>query len=209
MKPDFLQLYHNESVWNKQHRLIAGVDEAGRGPIAGPVVIAAVILNQTNPIAGINDSKQLSPRRRELLFDEIINSALAYSIIEVSHSRIDAINILQAVLEGMQQAVEKLSLQPDLCLIDGNHLPPQLNIRAQACIRGDSTFASIAAASILAKVHRDRLMTRYDQAYPQYGFAQHKGYPTAMHLKALYQYGPSPIHRMSYAPVRQLELNLS
>lgn len=209
MKSDSLLLYANEADWHNLYKTIAGVDEAGRGPIAGPVVIAAVILDKAHPIAGINDSKRLTAGKREQLFDQILSSALAYSIIEVAHTRIDEINILQAVLEGMLQAVEELDPQPELCLIDGNHLPRKLSIKAQACIRGDSTFASIAAASILAKVHRDRLMVELDQTYPQYGFARHKGYPTQLHLKALNQYGPCPVHRLTYAPVRQLELNFS
>lgn len=204
--PDTSILYQNEKALMTHFKLIAGVDEAGRGPIAGPVVIAAAILNHKQPIAGINDSKQLSTTKREKLYSEIINKALAYAIIEVSHQRIDEINILQAVLEGMRQAINALKIRPDLCLIDGNKIPVSLDVIARACIKGDGTYASIAAASILAKVHRDKLMSELDATYPAYGFAKHKGYPTAQHLKALQDNGPCPIHRFTYAPVRQLEI---
>lgn len=199
-------LYQNELKLAKKYTLIAGVDEAGRGPIAGPVVIAAVILNHKLHIDGINDSKKLSHKQREALFPLIIANAVAYSIIEVSHQRIDDINILQAVLEGMKLSVESLSKKPKLCLIDGDKLPVGLNMETKAVIKGDSLYASIAAASILAKVTRDRIMTGHDVTYPAYGFAQHKGYPTQQHLKALQVNGPCPIHRMTYAPVRQLEI---
>ncbi|MFO7660571.1 MAG: ribonuclease HII [Candidatus Cloacimonadaceae bacterium] len=201
-------LYQNEAALHKRCKLVAGVDEAGRGPIAGPVVVAAVILNSQDQIDGINDSKQLSAKKREQLFDIITEKAMAYSIIEISHQRIDEINILQAVLEGMRQAVESLSERPGLCLIDGNKLPCGLKVKARACIKGDATYASIAAASILAKVHRDRIMRAHDISYPVYGFSRHKGYPTVQHLQALREYGPCPIHRLSYAPLKQLELAL-
>jgi len=199
-------LYERELALSDQYQLIAGVDEAGRGPIAGPVVIAAVILNLSSPIEGINDSKQLSHKQREVLFPLIVETALAFSIIEISHLRIDEINILQAVLEGMKQAIETLSVTPQLCLIDGNKLPTGLKIEARPIIKGDSTYASIAAASILAKVTRDRIMTEHDATFPMYGFAQHKGYPTEQHLSALHEYGACPIHRLTYAPVRQLKI---
>jgi len=200
------KLYQNEAPFQKQFKHVAGVDEAGRGPIAGPVVVAAVILNSRFHIDGINDSKQISARKRDYLFDIIIDKAVAYSIIEISHQRIDEINILQAVLEGMKQAVETLSRKPKLCLIDGNKLPAGMKVETRACIKGDSTYASIAAASILAKVYRDRIMTEHDITYPAYGFARHKGYPTAQHLKALQIYGPCPIHRLTYAPLKRLEI---
>ncbi len=203
MRLESNQLYKNEESMHQQFRLIAGVDEAGRGPIAGPVVVSAVILDPRQRIEGINDSKQLSAKKREQLFDVIIHKCLSYSIIEVSHQRIDEINILQAVLEGMQQAVEALQLTPDLCLIDGNKLPPGLKAKARACVKGDATFASIAAASILSKVYRDKLMTDYDIKYPFYGFATHKGYPTKQHLRALHLKGPCSIHRLSYRPVKE------
>ena len=203
-KPNLL--FENELLLSNDYQLIAGVDEAGRGPLAGPVVIAAVILNLNFTLPGINDSKQLSHKQLDILYPLIIEHAIAYSIIEVSHQRIDEINILQAVLEGMKQAVETLSVTPQLCLIDGNKLPKGLTMEARAIVKGDGIYASIAAASILAKVTRDRIMTAHDITYPEYGFAKHKGYPTAMHLKALQDNGPCPIHRMTYAPVRQLEI---
>jgi len=199
-------LYKNELKLAKIYPLIAGVDEAGRGPIAGPVVIAAVILNHDFQLDGINDSKKLSHKQREALFPLIIANAVAYSVIEVSHQRIDEINILQAVLEGMKLAIEALTVKPKICLIDGNKLPNGLKMDNRAVIKGDSLYASIAAASILAKVTRDSIMTGHDITYPAYGFAQHKGYPTQQHLKALQINGPCPIHRMTYAPVSQLEI---
>jgi ribonuclease HII len=204
MSLNTLYLYTNENQFRNVYRFIAGVDEAGRGPIAGPVVIAAVILNESKQIEGVNDSKKISAKKRNKLSQLIKQNALAFSIVEVSHLRIDEVNILQSVLEGMLQAVLELQVKPDLCLIDGNKLPKGIKVDAQACIKGDATFASIAAASILAKVHRDEIMTQQDKLYPEYGFAQHKGYPTSLHLKALRQYGPCPIHRLSYAPLRLL-----
>jgi ribonuclease HII len=202
--PDTEFLYKNEQAFQKQYKLVAGIDEAGRGPIAGPVVVAAVILDKKHPVIGINDSKQLSATKREKLFHEILEKAIAYSIIQVSHQRIDEINILQAVLEGMKQALESLSIKPGICLIDGNKIPSGLIINTRACINGDATYASIAAASIMAKVCRDRFMIEQDALYPEYGFARHKGYPTGQHLKALQDNGPCPIHRLTYAPVKQL-----
>jgi len=200
-------LYENEKHQFGHIALIAGVDEAGRGPVAGPVVVAAVILDKTKPIVGINDSKKLSAKKRQKLYSEIIANSTAYSIVEVSHQRIDEINILQAVLEGMHRAVLNLSLIPDLCLIDGNKAPSGLDIDCVTCIKGDGNYASIAAASILAKVHRDSLMANLDSLYPGYGFTKHKGYPTAQHLKALSELGPCPVHRQSYAPVKCLQKN--
>lgn len=208
MRIDTDQLYKNEAALHKQFGFIAGVDEAGRGPIAGPVVVAAVILNPKLRIEGINDSKQLTSNLREHLYNIVIQNCLSYSIIEISHQRIDEINILQAVLEGMRQAVEALKSAPSLCLIDGNKLPEGLNVKAKACVKGDATYASISAASILAKVHRDTIMQFHDLSYPVYGFARHKGYPTPQHLKALREHGPCPIHRLSYGPLKQLELVL-
>lgn len=199
-------LFENELLLSHEFSLIAGVDEAGRGPLAGPVVVAAVILDLSFSLDGLNDSKQLSHKKLETLYPLIIEHAIAYSIIEVSHARIDEINILQAVLEGMRMAVEALSVKPQLCLIDGNKLPQGLTMPSRAIVKGDGTYASIAAASVLAKVTRDRIMTAHDLTYPEYGFAQHKGYPTAMHLKALQDNGPCAIHRLTYAPVRQLEI---
>jgi ribonuclease HII len=198
------QLYKNEQKLHMKFKFIAGIDEAGRGPLAGPVVIAAVILNPKCPILGVNDSKKLSATAREKLYIEIIEKAVSTSIIVISHNRIDEINILQAVLEGMKKAASSLSVLPDLCLIDGNKIPDDIPTESIACIKGDANYASIAAASILAKVHRDRIMVEMDKSYPMYGFTHHKGYPTPNHIKALREHGPSPIHRLTYAPVKHL-----
>ena len=181
---------------------IAGVDEAGRGPLAGPVVVAAVILDPTRPIAGLDDSKKLSAKRRELLEPQILERALAFAVIEVDAPTIDSINILQATLQGMRLALEALMHAPDLALIDGNRLPQNLRCPARAIVGGDASVEAISAASIIAKVHRDRLMHAYDAIHPGYGFAVHMGYPTASHLAALRALGPCAIHRRSFAPVR-------
>ena len=185
--------------------LVAGVDEAGRGPLAGPVVAAAVILDDRQPIAGLADSKVLSPRKRERLFDEIRAKALACCIAEASVEEIDRLNILQASLLAMRRAVEGLRLVPRRVLVDGNQLPA-LNMPAAAIVSGDAKVPAISAASILAKVYRDRLCLALDRDYPDYGFAAHKGYPTAAHLAALRQHGACPVHRRSYAPVRAVLL---
>lgn len=181
--------------------LFAGVDEAGRGPLAGPVVAAAVILDARKPIKGLNDSKQLGPRTRERLFDEIRAKALCCSIAQASVEEIDQLNILQATLLAMRRAVEGLRLLPQRVLVDGNRLP-LLRVPAEAVIGGDATVASISAASILAKVHRDRLCLALHDAHPDYGFADHKGYGTPEHLAALRRHGPCGVHRHSFAPVR-------
>jgi len=181
--------------------LAAGVDEVGRGPLAGDVVTAAVILDPNNPIAGLNDSKKLSEKKRDALYEEIKAKALSWSIARCSVAEIDQLNILQASLEAMKRAVETLPLQPEYVLVDGNKIP-QWNYQAEAVIKGDGRVASIAAASILAKVTRDREMVAFDKVYPGYGFAGHKGYPTKVHMEALDRLGVTPIHRTSYAPVR-------
>ena len=183
--------------------LACGVDEAGRGPLAGPVVAAAVILDPARPIEGLNDSKKLSAKRREILAVEIRSKALAWAIAEASVEEIDRINILQASLLAMQRAVDALGVQPSQALIDGNRCP-QLACPAQAIIGGDGLVASIAAASILAKTYRDAGMLELHAVYPQYGFDRHMGYPTAAHLAALREHGVSPVHRRSYAPVAKL-----
>ena len=180
--------------------LLAGVDEAGRGPLAGPVVAAAVILDDLKPIAGLADSKQLTARRREGLYDEILAKALCCSIAEASVQEIDQLNILQATLLAMQRAVAGLRLKPVKVLVDGNRLPV-LDVRAEAVVQGDALVPAISAASILAKVYRDRLCQDLHAQYPVYGFDRHKGYGTAEHLNALAEHGPSPSHRMSFAPV--------
>ncbi|MDA0226981.1 MAG: ribonuclease HII [Proteobacteria bacterium] len=180
--------------------LIAGVDEAGRGPLAGPVVVAAVILDDERPIAGVDDSKRLSAKQRERLFDVIMGQALCVSIGQASAAEVDAVNVLQATLLAMRRAVEGLRLTPIKVLVDGNQLP-RLPMLAEAVVGGDGRVACIAAASIVAKVTRDRLMTELDQTLPGYGFAQHKGYGTAQHMQALRRLGASAQHRRSFAPV--------
>lgn len=181
--------------------LLAGVDEAGRGPLAGPVVAAAVILDEVQPIRGLGDSKVLSARVRERLFDEIRAKALCCCIAEASVEEIDTLNILQATLLAMRRAVEGLRLKPHKVLVDGNRLPV-LKVPAEAIVKGDAKVAAISAASILAKVHRDRLCLALHEAHPQYGFAGHKGYPTPDHLAALRTHGACGAHRRSFAPVR-------
>ena len=183
---------------------IAGVDEAGRGPLAGPVTVAAVILDPTHPIAGLNDSKQLSERKREALYPLILERALAWRIEFVEADEIDRLNILQATLTGMQRALEGLAITPQHALIDGNRIPNHLPCPATAIIGGDASEPAISAASILAKVSRDRRMLELHAHYPQYGFDRHKGYPSAAHRAALLTHGPCPEHRRSYAPVRAL-----
>lgn len=183
--------------------LVAGVDEAGRGPLAGPVVVAAVILSPRHAIAGLDDSKRLSPARREILFDQIQQQALAWSIVHIGVADVDRLNILQATLWGMQLAVADLNPVPHKVLIDGNQAPV-LPCEAQTIVQGDRLEAAISAASILAKVSRDRHMVRLHQVFPEYGFDQHKGYPTFQHLQLLQQHGPCREHRTSFAPVRRL-----
>jgi ribonuclease HII len=181
--------------------LVAGVDEAGRGPLAGPVVAAAVILDDLRPIKGLADSKKLTALRREKLFDEIRAQALCCSIAEATVQEIDQLNILQATLLAMRRAVEGLRLKPHKVLVDGNRLPV-LKMPCEAIVKGDSKIKAISAASILAKVHRDRLCLQLHEAHPAYGFDAHKGYPTPTHLAALQSYGACNAHRRSFAPVR-------
>lgn len=182
---------------------VAGVDEVGRGPLCGPVVTAAVILDPRQPISGLNDSKKLSEARREALFDEICAKAVAWCIARADVDEIDHLNILQATLLAMQRAVEGLAVIPHHALIDGNRCPA-LSVPCTPVIGGDALVPAIAAASILAKVSRDREMSLLDQQYPGYGLAKHKGYPTPAHLEALQRLGPTPIYRRSFAPVRRL-----
>lgn len=181
-------------------RLVAGVDEAGRGPLAGPVVAAAVMLDETRPIHGLADSKKLSAARRDSLYDEIRANALCCSVAMASVEEIDRLNILQATLLAMRRAVEGLRLKPQLVLVDGNRLPV-LPVRAEAIVQGDARVPAISAASILAKVTRDRWLDELHVEFPCYGFDQHKGYGTAQHLAALKQHGPCVAHRRSFAPV--------
>ncbi|MGX3021103.1 ribonuclease HII [Ursidibacter sp. B-7004-1] len=183
-----------------QATLIAGVDEVGRGPLVGAVVTAAVILDPNNPITGLADSKKLSEKRRMALAEEIKQKALCWSLGRAEPDEIDKLNILHATMLAMQRAVAGLAIQPDFVLVDGNRIP-QLTMPAQAVVKGDSLVAEISAASILAKVARDLEMTELDQRYPEYGFAQHKGYPTKLHFEKLAKLGATPFHRKSFAPV--------
>ncbi|MBN6359690.1 ribonuclease HII [Providencia huaxiensis] len=182
--------------------LIAGVDEVGRGPLVGAVVTAAVILDPNKPITGLADSKKLTEKKREKLFDEIQEKALCWCIGRAEPEEIDNINILHATMLAMQRAVAGLSIVPEYVLIDGNRCP-ELPMPSQAVIKGDSLVQEISAASILAKVIRDREMVELDKAFPEYGFAKHKGYPTAYHLEKLAQHGATEFHRKSFAPVRK------
>lgn len=195
MEKDFYQ-YEREARADG-HTLICGCDEAGAGPLAGPVCAAAVILPLGAEIPGLNDSKQLTEKKREALFPLIQEKALAYGIGWASAQEIDEINILQATFLAMKRAVEQLSLQPGWALVDGNRMPP-LEIPGETVVKGDAQCASIAAASILAKVSRDRLLEEWDQLYPQYGFAKHKGYGTKAHYEAIQAHGILPVHRRSF-----------
>lgn len=189
-------------------RIMAGVDEVGRGPLAGDVVAAAVILDDQRPIFGLADSKKLSEKKREYLFEEIQEKAVAFCIARASVDEIDQFNILQASLLAMKRAVEGLQVEPHHVLVDGNRLP-QWHYSSEAVVQGDTSVAAISAASILAKVTRDREMCALDDVYPGYGFALHKGYPTKLHLTALQSLGPTPIHRRGYAPVRDVIAQIS
>nr|WP_232846275.1 ribonuclease HII [Amphritea pacifica] len=185
-------------------RLVAGVDEVGRGPLIGNVVAAAVILDPARPVDGLTDSKKLSEKKREQLFPLIQERALAWSIAWATPAEIDELNILHATMLAMQRAVTQLSVVPELALIDGNRCPPGLPCASEAIIKGDLKEPAISAASILAKVYRDREMAELDQRYPDYGFARHKGYPTALHMERLRLLGPLPEHRRSFRPVAEL-----
>lgn len=193
----------NLSLFSYSDELICGVDEAGRGPLAGPVMAAAVILDPKHPIAGLRDSKKLSDKKREQLATEIKQYALAWCIAECSEKEIDVLNILQATMLAMRRAVEGLAIQPTLALIDGNRCPV-MQVRSEAIVKGDDKIAAISAASILAKTARDKVLMDLHMKYPQYALDQHKGYPTALHLERLREHGVSPIHRKSYGPVKAL-----
>jgi len=182
----------------------AGVDEAGRGPLAGPVVVAAVILDPRRPVEGIADSKVLSEAQREDLAPRIRDAAIAWSVVVVGEDEIERLNILGATLAGMERALRALPIEPALALIDGNRLPRTLPCRARAIVDGDAKEPAIGAASILAKTERDRLMCALDEVHPGYGFARHKGYATPEHLAALERLGPCPVHRRGFEPVRRL-----
>ena len=201
------ELWNYESrCWEAGYETVCGVDEAGRGPLAGPVVAAAVILDPARPIPGLNDSKKLSEKRREALAGEIREKALAWAVAEASVEEIDQLNILHATFLAMQRAVAALSVAPERAMVDGNRCP-KLPIPVEAVVKGDGKIASIAAASILAKTVRDAGMLALHAIYPQYGFDRHMGYPTAAHFAALEAHGASPVHRRSFAPVaKQLSL---
>ncbi len=189
---------YDSAIRAQGYSLFCGVDEAGRGPLAGPVYAAAVILSSDDPIPGINDSKKLSEKKREQLFDIICDKAVAYSIAYATVEEIEQYNILQATYLAMTRAVENLSVKPQLAAIDGNKTPPQFSVPAVGIVKGDALSASIGAASVLAKVSRDRVMLEMDKLYPEYDFAKHKGYGTAAHIEALHTHGVSPIHRPSF-----------
>ena len=193
--PDF-EIEKNANL--KGYKLVCGVDEAGRGPLAGPVCAAAVILPTDTEIEGLNDSKKISEKKRELLFDVICEKALAYSIAFGTLEEIEKFNILEATFLAMNRSIDGLAVKPDYALIDGNRVPKGITIPCETVVKGDAKSASIAAASILAKVTRDRLLLEYDNEYPEYNFKKHKGYGTKEHTDLILKYGPCPIHRMSF-----------
>ena len=194
--------------WENRGNFIAGVDEVGRGPLAGPVVAAAVILDPAQPIAGLMDSKKISEKKRESIAEEIKEKALAWAIARVDVDIIDEINILQASLRAMTLSVSELSQQPDFVMIDGNKIPADLTIRAEAVVKGDDRVPCISAASIIAKVARDQEMIEMEEIYPGYGLAKHKGYPTKVHMEALQKLGVTEIHRRSFGPVKKILANM-
>jgi ribonuclease HII len=193
----------SRKIYARGYRHIVGVDEAGRGPLAGPVVAAAVILDPEEPIYGLDDSKKLTEKKREELYEIIMDKALAVAVGIVSNEVIDQVNILQATFQAMNEAVKKLPLVPDYLLVDGNMEVPGLDLPQEAVINGDLKVNCIAAASIIAKVTRDRILLEYDQVYPEYGFARNKGYGTSEHIQALRLHGPTPIHRYSFTIVNK------
>ena len=202
MLPVVIKQISPEQVALISHGIVAGVDEVGRGPLVGDVVTAAVILDPTRPIAGLNDSKKLTEKRRNVLYQNIIENALSVSIGRASPAEIDELNILHATMLAMQRAVAGLSIKPERVLVDGNRVP-EFAIRSYAIIKGDGLIAAISAASIIAKVTRDAEMDTLDACYPQYGFAKHKGYPTKAHFEALALHGVLPEHRKSFKPVAE------
>ncbi len=191
------------ALWSRDLRFVAGVDEAGRGPLAGPVVAAAVIFPKSSYIEGIKDSKKLSPQRREEFFQQIMDSCFSFGIGVVEHDAIDQLNIRCASFAAMKLAISRLSVVPDHVLVDGFAIP-DFSLPQSAIVKGEDHSMSIAAASIIAKVHRDRLMELYDTAYPEYGFARNKGYATRDHIEALHSYGPCRIHRRTFRPTRDM-----
>lgn len=197
-KTDSTALYAFDEQLRAQHGTLCGVDEAGRGPLCGPVCCAAVILDPANPVEGVNDSKKLSAKRREKLYEEITQKALAWKVIFVPPEEIDEKNILWATMDGMAQAVAGLEPAPAYVIVDGNRYPPAVSQPGETVVKGDANSASIAAASILAKVSRDRYMMELDRQYPQYQLAKHKGYPTKLHYELIAQYGIQPFYRRSF-----------
>ncbi len=193
-------LEYEKKYWAMGKKLVAGIDEAGRGPLAGPVYAACVVFEPGTVIEGINDSKKLSEKKREQLFDVIIEKALYYSIVAVDEKQIDKINILEATFKAFRESLNKLPKMPDIALIDGNRAK-DIPTEYETVVKGDSKSQSIAAASILAKVSRDRFVMELDKKYPQYGFAKHKGYPTKDHYAAIEEFGPSPVHRLTFKGV--------
>ena len=193
-----VNLHYEDKARSAGFSSVCGVDEAGRGPLCGPVCVAACILDPEAPVYGINDSKKLTEKKREALFEQIIEKALAYKIVFVGPDVIDRDNILNATMGGMRQAVEGLDIVPNLVLVDGNRTPKDLLLPAQPVVKGDATSASIGAASVLAKVSRDRYMLELDRQYPQYQLAKHKGYPTKLHYELIAQYGIQPFYRRSF-----------
>ncbi|MCS4088968.1 ribonuclease HII [Rhizobium sp. BK176] len=193
---------HEQGFWNEGKTLVAGIDEAGRGPIGGPCLAASVILDPAAYPAGLNDSKKLTDAKRERLFDEIMAQAVSVSVGVATHTQIDEMNIRQATFFAMREAALGLAVQADAFIVDGNALPPGLGKPARAVISGDALSLSVAAASIIAKVTRDRMMREYALQYPQYGFEVHMGYPTKAHVAAIAEHGPCPIHRMTFGPLK-------
>jgi ribonuclease HII len=187
-----------QGIYNEGKELICGIDEAGRGPLAGPVVVAAVIMPKDSMIEGVNDSKKVSEKKREILYEKIIDEAISYGVGIIDQKEIDRINILNATKEGLTMAVQELNPKPDLIIVDALNKIDTLGIPYKSIIKGDAKCYSIAAASIIAKVTRDRIMRQWDEVYPQYGFSKHKGYGTSEHIKAIKEYGLCPLHRLSF-----------
>ena len=204
--PLWRRLARAESLLAGERATVAGVDEAGRGPLAGPVVAAAVVLDRERRWDGIDDSKKLDAGKREVLYARVLSQARAFAWCVIGSREIDRVNIRRASLEAMRRAVLRLAVEPDLVLIDGLDTVPGLDCEQRSVVDADATLLSVAAASVVAKVVRDRIMLRLDRVWPAYGFARHKGYGTAEHLAALERHGPCPIHRFSYAPVQELKL---
>ncbi len=187
-----------QEIYNEGKELICGIDEAGRGPLAGPVVVAAVIMPKDSMIEGVNDSKKVSEKKREILYEKIIDEAISYGVGIIDQKEIDIINILNATKEGLTMAVQELNPKPNLIIVDALNKIDTLGIPYKSIIKGDAKCYSIAAASIIAKVTRDRIMRQWDEVYPQYGFSKHKGYGTSEHIKAIKEYGLCPLHRLSF-----------